>query len=112
MELIQNYVADKGDLAVYATADWNFEDSSNGYTMLNSYLNDSRQVSLTGDMWLGTFPAKYYYDDNGPDSTIDFIFVNDFVAVDEYTLLDENIVNGQYAFSDHLGICITSRIYS
>lgn len=112
VELIEDYIADKGDLAVYATADWNFDDSSNGYATLNSYLNDSRQVSITGDMWLGTFPAKYYYDDNGPDSTIDFIFVNDFVAVDEYTLLDDTVVNGQYAFSDHYGICITSRIYS
>ena len=108
VQLMEQFLAGKDDNALYATADWNFDEYSEGYATMNSYLNDSRQVSLTGDMWEPTFPAVGY---GNPGSTIDFIFVNDFVAVDEYDRIDQLAIEGKYSISDHYGICITSRIY-
>ena len=107
VELMEQFQQQNGDTPLYATADWNFDSNSDGYATLNSYLNDSRQVSMDGDMWLPTFPAVGY---GNPNNTIDFIFVNDLVAVDQYERIDELAIEGQYSLSDHYGICITSRI--
>ena len=110
-QFIYDYMQKHGDLAIYATGDYNIDPKHSSYNDMTSVLQDPYYVAK----------EKYGYNTGGaldieggflkePTSRIDFIFINNSaMIVDKYEVIDKNI-NGIQP-SDHLGLYLESRIY-
>lgn len=110
-QFIYDYMQKYGDLAIYATGDYNIDPNHSSYNDMTSVLQDPYYVAK----------EKYGYNTGGAldieggylkeaSSRIDFIFINNSaMIVDKYEVIDKNI-NGIQP-SDHLGLYLESRIY-
>ena len=110
-QFIYDYMQKYGDLAIYATGDFNINPNHSSYNDMTGVLQDPYYVAkekigynTSGALDIATGTVTE------PNSRIDFIFMNNSaMIVDKYEVIDK-VVNGVRP-SDHLGLYLESRIY-